>query len=917
MLECRWCPFTRWIVVDLLLSSLLVLVTDAASLPTTAFDYYQQQQQQKTHTQQPLRALGSSLFPEFFACPVCPLGINVSFPDLVVGNNDSVTCGYIDKLGHSSSFDSYNCAILQQVTDVQSKCGCPTMAPTPQAYPTCNICGGSTSTAIGGQPIQQSSPQLLVTNFGNIVTNIPTFGNISCADLQLKGTSNSISPLLCTSLPRVAYQTCGCEPVSSGGPSCPQATAISAVGQVELGQTFYSVNNSTYTPEYLSFCSITINSWSWYTFVGTGVMVTAHTCHYSSVSTQVLVINGTCSSNNCTVSSYEPCIAGASSGGSATTWLAEAGVEYHIVVGGGNIGTLPTPGDFALTIAPSCNICGARGKRATNLEAYVQVPSGSGNINITCFELQRQAMLGLWMLGGDTANSENASSLCLNVQADFSIQQACGCAFFLPGPSQCSNAVTIVANEITHGTTTTTIGTNASTVDNLTGFGTFPATRAWYRYVGTGETVIANTCTYVANYINGITIFNGTCNSLGLLTQGQPGCDTNAYGATATWFAEANQEYFILVAGDLSLIQTFILDLIVEAPSPTMAPTAYFNRTVCNICGVNGVVPTYALQNVDVPFFGNISCGDLQFYGTNGSINTSTCSALLATNITQRACGCYEPGSFDCSNATTVSLGEPTFGRIMPLPNEVNYTFCGETLTNPVWYNFEGVGENVTINIQSCTAVLVILEGSCDKPYCVATDSSGCGAYQQHVPEVTIFTTLGQSYSILVYTDNYVYPDVEGNFVLTVSKLSATTHTYTPNFPVCHICGSNTERVTLGNETIGNGNFNIITCGELEQNGLENKTAPAVCSILLLQGLHQKCGCQAVADTSQPSSMMSYSPSAAFRTFVPSAVGTYNAVQPSTPLYSLAPHPAAITSQVSGVNTAFGTEGFLIKGKRT
>ncbi len=915
----------RWFV----LFTVLVVVSSSAS----SLVFFQDESFDESYedTFDPVRQLqSSSTVPEFFPCPICTGGAAVAHPQLIIGNssnnNHSITCADINQMGQNSSFDSFNCGILQ-VTNLQATCGCPTAAPTQAPFTSCNICG--------------NNDHLVITNFDQVIDLPELFGgNITCLELQNMGTSFGISSLTCSILPNITFEACGCQTVPTGNDACDTATSLS-LGQVVLGQTYSSLSNSTNvsssstTTSYLSVCAITVNTWSWYTFVGTGAIVTAHTCHYTALPTQVLVSNGpSCHTLNCTMSSYEECVPGNAASGTATTWYADANVTYRILVAGGNVQSAPISSTFALVVATACNICGGFGKRATNLNAMVQVPlstSSSTNttltMNMTCFDLQRQAMFGLIL---------NDASSCLNVQADIDIQQACGCAFFVPGPDRCSNAMTIVANELIHGSTTALTTTNGSTtIDNLSNYGTFPSTRAWYRYVGTGDMVTADTCTYVEDYINGITIFNGTtsCHMLELLSDGQPGCDTNSYGASASWFAELHQEYYILVAGDPSLFRTFILQVTVEPPSPTMAPTTS-NHTVCNICGVDGVTPIYALQGVYVPgLFGNTTCGNLELLGSNGAINASTCAALLATNIPQQACGCYIPGPTTCDNATVVTLNEPSFGRVLPEPSFTNYTYCGEMVSDPVWYRFDGVGDNVTASVQSCTAALIVLEESCAQPFCIGADMSACNGYQQHVPQVTWYAAVNQPYFLLVSTDTFAYPEVEADFVLTVTTSAhSSTHTYTPEFPKCDICGSNVERVTLTNASIGN-SYSSITCAELEQSGLTNKIAPAVCSVLLEQGLYQTCGCQVVTtnsnnETFSPSSVETLSPSAAFATFVPSQVASSlptpkTSPKPSAPHRGstaspkpFGSHPSSIASVVSSQAMCASIDGVVRIGER-
>ncbi len=123
----------------------------------------------------------------------------------------------------------------------------------------------------------------------------------------------------------------------------------------------------------------------------------------------------------------------------------------------------------------------------------------------------------------------------------------------------CSDAVIVSCNNGAYGTTVgATLDTEVECPAPLTAPG------IWYKYIGTGEMVSADVCG--ASFDTKIYIYTGTCGSLTCMDGNDDYCNLQS---RVDWFAEAGEEYYILVHGFSSSTGIFYLNI--DCTSPTTA----------------------------------------------------------------------------------------------------------------------------------------------------------------------------------------------------------------------------------------------------------------------------------------------------------------------------------------------------------
>ncbi|MCB9185345.1 MAG: T9SS type A sorting domain-containing protein [Flavobacteriales bacterium] len=189
------------------------------------------------------------------------------------------------------------------------------------------------------------SPSFAVTSMGDYVIhtlvydpNTLTPGDYStAADLLAVLTQGGGS--ICAALDETgaAISVVDCTPPAND--VCSSATTV-ACGDVVAGDFLFASADNT-----ASDCGNTVGPGVWYVFAGTGDMVTVSTCG-SNADTEVSVYEGDCNSLVCVDFNDDEC--GIQS---SVTFLSVQGTDYYINVAYWSGSTLPTVGDFDLTVA--------------------------------------------------------------------------------------------------------------------------------------------------------------------------------------------------------------------------------------------------------------------------------------------------------------------------------------------------------------------------------------------------------------------------------------------------------------------------------------------------------------------------------------------------------------------------------------
>ncbi len=222
-----------------------------------------------------------------------------------------------------------------------------------------------------------------------------------------------------------------------------------------------------------------------------------------------------------------------------------------------------------------------------------------------------------------------------------------------PTPNDdCSGAILVTCGSVTNGSTAASPGFTAPTLElpSVPTLCTGPGNAeggmnlavnspgVWYRIVGTGQTVYADTLASVPGYDSSITVFTGTCGALTCVTVNDD-VKTSPFLSKVAFQTNAGQDYYILVHGfGATDVGAFTLTVACQTTPPNdlcSSPTA-----------ISGLTGTFAGTNVGatgdnsstLTSVGLASCaGNYTFYDTWYTY-TPACTGTLALNT----CGTFD-----------------------------------------------------------------------------------------------------------------------------------------------------------------------------------------------------------------------------------------------------------------------------------
>lgn len=399
--------------------------------------------------------------------------------------------------------------------------------------------------------------------------------------------------------------------------------------------------------------------------------------------------------------------------------------------------------------------------------------------------------------------------------------------------SSCSRAKTIKLGNY-YGITT---GVNTQ---NVTCNYLYPSGTAWFRFIGTGHYVQADTCQYSSVHTVKVSIHTGTCSKLTCIPSvaSNSVCGKNQNTFTR-WFAKLGQVYYVYVAArqypptQRSKFQLAISGTFTNAPTP--APTF----PSCDVCASKGSVTNVQAQ-VAVPGLANVACGDI---GTT-PIPPTTCAALQSRASIRKTCGCqvFTTGINDCNTGGIIKPGQTIWG------SNIGQGFAdicqSHTTAGSVWYRFVGTGGLITIDTcryaDSPTSVAVV-NGTCSIQICFDYVQSTCGI-NQYGNAVSFFSILNQTYFVVVYGS----PDFpgQGNFALTLSDKVPPLPSSPPTpAPTCYVCGGRQKRVTKPNAIVQLPTLGKVNCSHLQDLAFGNLLKSTSCSSVT-SAVQKTCGCQ-------------------------------------------------------------------------
>ena len=329
----------------------------------------------------------------------------------------------------------------------------------------------------------------------------------------------------------------------------------------------------------------------------------------------------------------------------------------------------------------------------------------------------------------------------------------------------------------------------------------------WYRVVGTGGGMTADTCDNATTYDSRLSVFVGRCGSLACIGSNDDGCGLRS---SVSWSSQAGVEYKILVYGYSDHSGSFGLTIRQVTDQASPRPTTH-------------------------PSVGP-------------SLAPSTGRPSLATIPTR-------PSNDNCVGATSISFGTYSGSTIDATTDDDESDTCVSSHSPGVWYRVIGTGG--LLNVNTCgpqtnfDTFLSVFEGACGNLRCLGTNDDSCNLSSS----VTWESELGVEYKVLVFG----FGDKFGSFTLhfpapatPAPKPSATNAPVTrspvgfptppsPGHTPCSVCGQGMV-VTLPNIIIDIPTFGETSCAQLEAAGLGGHIEERFCPLVL--SFSAPCGCE-------------------------------------------------------------------------
>lgn len=492
--------------------------------------------------------------------------------------------------------------------------------------------------------------------------------------------------------------------------SCFEAIQIEANGELVIGNLEGGIYEDFYDP-----CPQSSGfPWAWYVVVGNGGTLKADTCsQVTNFDTMISVYRENCTNLECVGTNVDGC----ESLGSSLNWSTKEGERYYVRVGTMGNGEVA---DFGLKVAPFVPAVNDGCDGAINLpiggEIAGTMDGATGrNESTSCFGSYDTPALWYYVDGTGTALQVSTCSSVSIFNGGIQAFEGTSCSdlqcvgvtyegprysdndcpstwffaeeglryfvlliddsrgganntfsltateFELAANDVCETALPIAVGTpdlpVVVGSTTNALGDNV-TCDY---YDSLNAPGVWYSVIGTGNTLVASTCSSVLNFDSGIYVFTGKCGTLECVAFGRSGfsaCgDLFDGGSKARFRTDVGVEYFILVTGsNASAAGDFALSLFNTVPPP---------NNVCSdaiaITPDSGRV-TGSLTNA-TKFFGlDSACAYdptalsiwYSVIGTGEILAISTCSRRLnfdsAISVSSGSCGNHVCITYNANN---------------------------------------------------------------------------------------------------------------------------------------------------------------------------------------------------------------------------------------------------------------------------
>lgn len=450
---------------------------------------------------------------------------------------------------------------------------------------------------------------ILVTGFSG-ATNAFTF-TVSCVTPPANNVCANALPITCTS--GTVYGT-NVNATNTGNP----ATCTTAPGSAAV----------------------------WYTFAGTGELVTISTCDSASFNTKLNVYSGSCGTFTCVTGNDDNTVCTGGTTRSEVRFLTAIGTDYYVLVSGS--GT--TSGNFGLTI--NCAPAAAPNDSCVNalpvtcatgtVSGNNVVATGVGNPTTSCNSTTPGAY-GVWYTFTGTGDGITLSTCAAGTNFDtklnvysgtctslvcvtgndndpscsaalgastLSFNSASGTQYYVlvsgnsgaagnfdlsiictppPANDSCVNAIPLACNSSINGSNIGATNAGQPTTSCTTTPGTYGV---WYSYVGTGQYTVLSTCN-AATFNTKLNVYTGTCGSLTCVTGNDDFTSACSGNSSRLGFQSTlGTVYYVLVTGSGTATGNFTLSsLCYGAPtaaidSCTGTYTAISNDTISSALAI-------------------------------------------------------------------------------------------------------------------------------------------------------------------------------------------------------------------------------------------------------------------------------------------------------------------------------------------
>jgi len=300
-----------------------------------------------------------------------------------------------------------------------------------------------------------------------------------------------------------------------------------------------------------------------------------------------------------------------------------------------------------------------------------------------------------------------------------------------------------------------------------------PYKNIWWRVTGTGNEIVATTCSPNTTFDTEIAVYDG-CGGAQVACNDDYSCSWNGLHSTVRWCSTLGQTYYISVGSYYSSSATGSLELYVEEGELTPGDPNGAGATPGTVCAGEPTLLSCNAPGAEVDWYSG-SCGGT-YVGTGNPLALyPTASATYHARARNAASGCTSSG---CSNSVSVTVlsasSAPTGASAAPdsicAGQTTGLSVAGGALgAGASWFWYAGscggtqIGSGASINVSpdTTTTYFVRAEGDCNVTDCASVT-------------VTVLPSPGAP-SVAEVDRDWLCPDDGGDIMLTVQGGSGTT----------------------------------------------------------------------------------------------------------------------------------------------